>query len=138
METQSSVTNGQSAQTSTANSSTSGTTLKVEAVTSSTAPQPIVEAGLQAPDPIPVGYQAVQDFLGMASADESQKEKMQYIYDHYAKGRDRSEAIEAIADAKRRLSPPDIGETYLHKLYAYTRLEAESRSIEREKKAFEQ
>lgn len=83
------------------------------------------------------GYIPLQDFLGMAHPDDEQKEKLQFIWNEVGKGRSREATLEAIKDIRRRLSPPEVGETYLHKLYVYTKLIADGRSIEREKKVYE-
>lgn len=83
------------------------------------------------------GFMPLQDFLGMSHADEDQKEKMNMIWQEVGKGRSREETLEAIKDIRHRLSPPEIGETYLHKLFVYVKLMAEGRSIEREKRAHE-
>lgn len=89
-------------------------------------------------DSVPdTGYLPLQDFMGITSPDDAQKDKLQYIWESFAKGRDRAETLEAIKDAKLRMSAPDIGENYLHKLYSYTRLIEDGRSIEREKKVYE-
>ncbi len=84
-----------------------------------------------------IGYVPLQDFLGMSHPDDEQKEKLQFIWNEVGKGRSREDTLEAIKDIRHRLSPPDIGESYLHKLWAYVRLMADGRSIEREKKAYE-
>lgn len=89
------------------------------------------------PDIPDTGYIPLQDFMGISNPDEAQKEKLQYIWESFAKGRDRAETIDAIKGAKYRLSAPEIGEDYLHKLYSYTRLLEDGRSIEKEKKAYE-
>lgn len=104
---------------------------------------PISDAGgdaqIQTPKPdIPdTGYIPLQDYLGMKTVDDSDKDMLQYIWGSFAKGRDRAETLEAIRDAQRRLTQPDVGEKWLTKLYAYTRLIEESRSIEKEKKVYE-
>jgi hypothetical protein len=82
------------------------------------------------------GFTVLQDFLGIGNADSAQREKLQFVWSHFAKGRDRSEALDAIRGIYDRLSPPEIGESYLHKLFAYTRLLDEERSINREKQAY--
>lgn len=83
------------------------------------------------------GFLPLQDFLGMASADDEQKEKLKFIWDFFQKGRNREETLEAIKEARYRLSPPEMGENYLHKLYVYTRLLADERSIQKERKLYE-
>lgn len=62
---------------------------------------------------------------------------MQFIWDSFAKGRDRVETLEAIKEAQSRLSQPEIGERNLTKLYNYTRLIEEGRNIEKEKRVYE-
>jgi hypothetical protein len=84
-----------------------------------------------------IGYIPLQDFLGMSHPDDEQKEKMAFIWSEVGKGRSREETLEAIKEIRHRLSPPEIGESYLHKLWAYVRLLADGRSIEREKKTYE-
>lgn len=86
---------------------------------------------------IDTGYIPLQDFMGITHPDNEQKDKMQFIWNEVGKGRDRAETLQAIKDIRYRLSPPDVGENYLHKLYSYVRLMKESRSIEKEKKAYE-
>lgn len=109
--------------------------LKVEIISEPTSSNDI--QSLKTPEPISTGYKAVQDFLGMASTDNEQQEKLQYIWESFSKGRDRDDTLDAINEAYRRLSPPDVGQTYLHKLFAYTRLIEDGRSIEKEKKIYE-
>jgi hypothetical protein len=84
-----------------------------------------------------IGFLPLQDFLGMAHPDDEQKEKMNFVWNEVGKGRSREETLEAIRDIRDRLSPPEIGETYLTKLWAYVRLMADGRSIERERKVYE-
>lgn len=111
------------------------TTLQVTELPSNPGGSDIVTTGKpEIPD---TGYLPLQDFMGLAHPDDEQKEKLQFIWDSFAKGRDRAETLTAIKEAKYRLSPPDIGEDYLHKLWAYTRLTEEGRSIAREKAAYE-
>lgn len=83
------------------------------------------------------GYLPLQDFMGMAHPDDEQKDKLQYIWNEVGKGRSREETLEAIKEIRYRLSPPEVGDNYLHKLYAYVRLMGEGRAIEREKKVYE-
>lgn len=83
------------------------------------------------------GFMPLQDFLGMSHADDDQKEKMNFVWNEVGKGRSREETLEAIKDIRHRLSPPEVGETYLHKLFVYVKLMAEGRAIEREKKTYE-
>lgn len=83
------------------------------------------------------GFLPLQDFLGMAHPDDEQKEKMSFVWAEVGKGRSREETLEAIRGIRDRLSPPEIGESYLHKLWAYVRLMADGRSIEKERKTYE-
>lgn len=83
------------------------------------------------------GFLPLQDFMGMSNADEAQKEKLAYIWSEVGKGRSREETMEAIKEIRYRLSPPEVGENYLHKLYSYVRLMGEGRAIEKEKKVYE-
>jgi hypothetical protein len=87
--------------------------------------------------PTDTGYVPLQDFLGMANPDDGQKEKLAFIWSEVGKGRSREDTLEAIKDIRYRLSPPEIGESYLHKLWAYVRLLADGRSIEKERKIYE-
>lgn len=84
----------------------------------------------------PTGFEVVQDLMGVEHPDDSQRDKLQYIWDHFSKGRDRIDALEAIKRTQMSLSPPDIGESYLHKLYTYTRLMSTVRDAEREMKVY--
>jgi hypothetical protein len=85
----------------------------------------------------PTGFEIVQDIMGITSPSDEQKYKLQYIWDHYSKGRDRDDAIDAMRAAQRRLGAPEIGETYLHKLYSYTKILGVVRSAQREARAYE-
>lgn len=87
--------------------------------------------------PDDTGSVPLQDFLGISNPDEGQKDKLDFIWGYFAKGRDRADTLRAIKEAKSRLSQPEVGETHLHKLYAYTRLLEDARSIEKEKKVYE-
>lgn len=82
------------------------------------------------------GFLPLQDFMGLAHPDDEQKEKLQHIWDFYQNGRDRSETIETIKQEMHKLGAPPLGEDQLHRLYAYTKLLNESRSINREIKAY--
>ncbi len=108
--------------------------VEVEILPTSNGNSDIVNAKPVIPD---TGFLPLQDFMGMSHPDDEQKEKLQYIWDSFGKGRDRAETLEAIKEAKYRLSPPALGENYLHKLYSYTRLIEEGRSVEREKRVYE-
>ena len=84
-----------------------------------------------------LGHEELGDLLGIAHPDSEQLNKLQFIWDHFAKGRDRVDALEAIKAAQRRMSPPEVGESYLHQLFTYTRLLSTVREAEREMKVYE-
>jgi hypothetical protein len=83
------------------------------------------------------GYIPLQEYLGIKALDEEDKNQLKFIWDSFAKGRDRADTLEAIKEARNRLSEPEIGEKWLGKLYAYTRLIEEGRSVEKERKVYE-
>jgi hypothetical protein len=86
---------------------------------------------------LPTGFEVIQDIMGIAHPSDEQRDKLQYIWDYFSKGRDRAEGIDAMRAAQRRLGAPDIGETYLHKLFAYTRVLDTIRGAQKEAKAYE-
>lgn len=88
-------------------------------------------------EPQPTGYVALQDMMGLSRVDDAERDKLQYIWDYFGKGRERADTLEAIKDAQQRLAPPAIGENYLHKLYAYTTILKDIRDAEREKKTYQ-
>lgn len=108
--------------------------LEVEVLSTSDGNSDIQVAKPVIPD---TGYLPLQNYMGIDNPKDDQKEKMQYVWDVFGKGRDRAGTLEAIKDVRHRLSPPEMGETYLTKLWSYARLVDDGRSIEREKKAYE-
>lgn len=87
-------------------------------------------------DPV-TGSEALADILGIAAPDDAQKDKLDYIWEYYLKGRDREDAIDAMRADQIKLGAPELGETYLHKFYSYVRILADIRGAEKEKKAYE-
>lgn len=83
------------------------------------------------------GFVPLQDFMGIAHPDDEQKDKLQHIWEYYQKGRDRAETIEEIKKSMHKLGEPPLGEDQLHRLYSYVRLQNESRSINKELRAYE-
>jgi hypothetical protein len=83
------------------------------------------------------GYLPLQDFMGLDHPDEEQKDRLQFIWNHYQKGRDRAETLETIKRHMDRLGQPPLGENQLFRLYTYTRLLDEARSINKEIKLYE-
>jgi len=84
-----------------------------------------------------IGFLPLQDFMGIDHPDGEQKDKLDFVWKYFNNGRDRVDTLQAIKEAKNSLSQPDIGQTHLHKLYAYTRLLDQSRAIEREKRVYQ-
>jgi hypothetical protein len=90
------------------------------------------------PDIPDVGYLPLQDYLGIKTIDTDDRQQLQFIWNSFAKGRDRAETLQAIKEAQMRLTQPEVGEKWLQKLYNYTRLIEEGRSIDKERKVYEQ
>jgi hypothetical protein len=111
----------------------SDSTLEVEVIKTSEDGEP-QQLKAKVPD---TGFIPLQDFMGIAHPDEEQKDKLQHIWEYYQKGRDRAETIEEIKKSMHKLGAPPLGEDQLHRLYAYTRLQNESRSINKELRAYE-
>lgn len=135
MATPSGDTSASSAPTSIQNSSTSFTSEPIIAEAESEA-EGLAKVQTASVDDL-TGFKVVADYLGIDTVDNGQRDKLQYIWETLGAGKERGEALEAIADVKHRLSPPDIGETYLNKMYSYVRLMGVAQDIEREKRAYE-
>lgn len=83
-----------------------------------------------------LGFVPLQDFMGIANPDDKQKEQLGFVWNYFAKGRDRAETLNEIKNIRDLIAPPEVGETYLHKLFSYTRLLENERSINKEKQAY--
>lgn len=112
----------------------SDSTLEVEILPTSNGNSDVQMAKPVVPD---TGYIPLQDFMGISNPDDSQKDKLQFIWNYYQKGRDRADTIVEIKETMHRLGQPPMGEDHLNRLYSYTRLRNESRSINKEIKAYE-
>jgi hypothetical protein len=111
------------------------TTLQVEDIPPQENGEPTL--GEPAVEPTKLGYEELGDLLGIAHPDSEQLNKLQFIWDHFSKGRDRIDALEAIKATQRTMSQPEIGESYLHQLFTYTRLLSTVRDAQREMKVYE-
>lgn len=110
--------------------------LQSEPVTN-TAPEASQAQGAKADMP-GVGYVSLLQYLGIETPSQSQKEKLERIWDIFSQGKkDRVETLKAIKEARSRLSPPAFGEDYLTKLWAYARLVDDERAIKEEKRVYE-
>lgn len=92
--------------------------------------------GMTAPE-VDISFEPLKDYLGIAHPDDEEAGKMKFIWGFFQKGRERADALQAIKNTMATLTQPEIGESRLHQMYAYTRLMAESRSIEKEKRVYE-
>lgn len=109
--------------------------LEVESIPVESIPE--VSSTSAVPDVPDIGYIPLQDYLGMTNVDNNDKDMMQYVWQSFGKGRDRADTLTAIKEAQMKLSQPEVGEKWLPKLYNYTRLIEEGRSIEKERKVYE-
>lgn len=109
--------------------------LQVESIPVEAIPE--ISGTTAVPDVPDIGFVPLQDYLGMKTVDDSDKDMLQYVWNSFAKGRDRADTLASIKEAQMRLTQPEVGEKWLPKLYNYTRLIEESRSVEKEKKVYE-
>jgi len=82
-------------------------------------------------------YLSLQDLLGLDRVSDDQKEKLNDIWQFFSDGKTMEEAMNAIADVRYNLTPPEIGESYLHKMWAYTNILKDIQASEGMKKAYE-
>lgn len=82
-------------------------------------------------------YLSLQDLMGLDKASDDQKAKLQDIWEHFSKGVTKEEALKKISEIRYNLTPPEIGESYIHKMWAYTRILADISRAEQEKSAYE-
>lgn len=82
-------------------------------------------------------YLSLQDLMGIDRASDEQKAKLQDIWEHFSKGVSKEEALKKISEVRYNLDPPEIGESYVHKMWAYTRILADIESAEQMKSAYE-
>lgn len=82
-------------------------------------------------------YLSLQDLMGLDHASDDQKSKLQDIWEHFSKGVSKEEALKKISEVRYNLDPPEIGESYVHKMWAYTRILADIESAEQMKSAYE-
>ena len=88
---------------------------------------------------VDLGFKTIGDVLGMVKPDDSEMDKLQYIWDYFQKGRTHDEALDAFYDIKMKMAQPNVmaGETRLHQMYSYVRILNDIRSSEKEKKLYE-
>lgn len=109
--------------------------LEVESIPVESIPE--VSTTSAVPDVPDIGFVPLQDYLGMKTVEESDKDMLQYVWNSFSKGRDRADTLTSIKEAQMKLTQPEVGEKWLPKLYNYTRLIEEGRSIEKERKVYE-
>lgn len=88
---------------------------------------------------VDLGFKTIGDVLGMVKPDDSEMDKLQYIWDYFQKGRTKDEAIDEFYNVKMKMAQPNVmaGETRLHQMYSYVRILNDIRSSEKEKKLYE-
>ncbi len=82
-------------------------------------------------------YISLQDLMGLDKTSDDQKAKLQDIWEHFSKNSTKEEALKKISEVRYNLTPPEIGESYIHKMWAYTRILADISRAEQEKSAYE-
>lgn len=82
-------------------------------------------------------YISLQDLMGLDHASDDQKVKLQEIWEYFSKDTTKEEALKKISEIRYNLDPPEIGESYIHKMWAYTNILASIDSAEKMKSAYE-
>lgn len=82
-------------------------------------------------------YISLQDLMGLDHASDDQKAKLQEIWEYFSKDVTKEEALKKISEVRYNLDPPEIGESYIHKMWAYTNILASIDGAQKMKSAYE-
>lgn len=82
-------------------------------------------------------YISLQDLMGLDHASDDQKAKLQDIWEYFSKDTTKEEALKKISEVRYNLDPPEIGESYIHKMWAYTNILASIDGAQKMKSAYE-